>query len=142
MQLKEVYTGSIQEKNAVADENKKLKDLLRMHGITYNSRDQTTQAGFPSTNPVSSSTSQSASYHFGQSQGLTSSNRSAGTSPGLGSDFYGEQTPLQQQSMEQQQKQQGNLLDYDQLGVDFVLASDSRHHLPPQAYSSYHPPPH
>ena len=147
MQLREVYTGSVQEKNAVADENKKLKDLLRMHGIAYNSRDQTTQAAFPSsTNPASSSASQSAAYVYGQAQqgfsppsNAIRSNRSAGTSPGAfgGSEFFGEQTPLGQQQGQDQQ-QQGDLLDYDQLGVDFVLASDSRHHLAPQPYTSYH----
>ena len=144
MQLREVYTGSVQEKNAVADENKKLKDLLRMHGIAYNSRDQTTQPGFPSINPGSSSASQSAGYVYGQGQGFTSppnalpSNRSAGTSPGTfgSSEVFGEQPSLRQQTRNQQR--QGGLLDYDQLGVDFVLASDSRHHLPPQAYPSYH----
>jgi hypothetical protein len=44
MQLKEVYTGEIQEKKAILDENRKLKELLQLHDIPYPSLDNTAAA--------------------------------------------------------------------------------------------------
>ncbi len=35
MQLKDIYTGTIKEKNLIVEENRKLKELLRLHGIHY-----------------------------------------------------------------------------------------------------------
>ena len=35
MQLKEVYAADIQERKAISDENRRLKELLELHGISY-----------------------------------------------------------------------------------------------------------
>ena len=141
MQLKEVYTGSLQEKSVVADENRKLKELLTMHGIAYDNRGGGS-SGY-TTNLSSTSASQpGASYNFAGSSGFSPQSQTLSPhepSPGP----YGLDDPTLGGG--QQGPQQG--LDYDQLGVDFVLASVSRQGQDPrqfpQNYSSYHPrPPH
>jgi hypothetical protein len=50
MQLKEVYTGSVQEKNAVTNENRRLKALLRMHGIAYQNQEPLSASSGPTCN--------------------------------------------------------------------------------------------
>lgn len=188
MQLKEIYSESVQEKRAVAEENRKLKELLRMNGIQYNSREQSITTGFPTDLTAASSSSRSASaYGYGgQSQQQLSPSHahgSMGNSPSFGStEFFGDQTAISSRSnlnpqsavpsllspqsglqgsgqQHQQppsvgaQQSQASMLNYDQLGVDFVLASvphdDSQdlghtppppaHHLPSQDFPPYDP---
>ncbi|MCJ1474261.1 hypothetical protein MMC13_002919 [Lambiella insularis] len=130
MQLKETYTGAVQEKIAVVDENRKLKDLLHLHGISYNSRADSSATGGDFLIPygnTSSTGSQSASYPYNQtfsplqitSQGSVSPATSAAAQ--AGSDLIGGS----QRTIDPQQYQGGGM-DHDQLGVDFVLASVPR----------------
>ena len=162
MQLKEVYAEVAHEKQAMAAENQKLKNILRMNGIQYDSSDQSAAAGFAPEPTTTSASSRSASaYGFGtQSQQRLSSSHlgSMPHSSSFGSnDFYGDQAMLspssnlsphnvgssamgsqaglqsfqqQQQTRQQQQEAlpgapqaQTPLINYDQLGVDFVLES-------------------
>jgi hypothetical protein len=131
MQLKETYTGAVQEKIAVTDENRKLKELLRSHGIPYNGQDSSTAAGLPASYGGSSSGSRSGSYPF--TQGFSPphpdeeppiSTRDAINA--TAAQFSGPPRPFQQP-----QNHQGGM-DHDQLGVDFVLAS-----VPPSATPRY-----
>ena len=136
MQLKETYTGAVQEKIAVANENQKLRDLLRTHGIAYNGLDNSTTAGFPTSYGGSSTDSRSGSFGYKSSfspgpnfnsreeESLSTQNLRTGPDPYNGHTSY----------INQQQLQGG--MDHDQLGVDFVLAS-----VPRKGHSRYLSPP-
>ena len=153
MQLKETYTGAVQEKIAVAQENQKLRDLLRTHGIAYNGLDNSTTAGFPTSYGASSDDSRAGSlgyktsfspgpnFNSGEEELHSMHNQRTGSDPYNGHPSY----------INQQQLQGG--MDHDQLGVDFVLASVPReghsqylspltsHPQPPSSTSTMNPAP-
>ena len=142
MQLKETYTGAVQERLAIEAENQKLKELLQLHGIAFNAQNGNTAANYhASYNGGSSTGSQSASYHYNQGfsppQHLSSGETSPSTHAAAqaGSELIGGP----QSSPSQQQQGGGGSLDQDQLGVDFILASVPRQG-PPARYISppYH----
>lgn len=148
MRLKENFTGTIQEKNAIAEENRKLKELLRMHGINDVSVDgNSNSGGAPSTYGGSVTDSRAGSYNFNPSFTPSPSAFSGDGSPGMsqavrgvGQQYLGGSPQLQQQ--QQRQQQHNNGLDHDQIGVDFVLASvDPRQgtsrYLPPSSHNYY-----
>ena len=172
MQLREVYKESLQQKNAVVDENRRLKDLLRMHGIAYSSRDQSSTPGYAPESTASASSRSASAYGYTQSQRLSPSHThpSMSASPSFGgSDFFGERTPLSTQQglpsqsamgsvmqgqhlqpQVQPQAQRGDsLINYDDIGVNFVLESVPQqssdlgrtppppHHLPSQDFPPY-----
>jgi len=130
MQLKEVYTGTIQEKNSIADENRKLRDLLQIHGIAYDSRGQGGSAARAfQANPTSSGSRSVTSYGF---QGTSNFSpqpqtlQSNDTSPGpYSSDLMSDDQALRAQQNQPQHQEHNVPLDYDQLGVDFVLALEA-----------------
>ena len=126
MRLKENFSGTIQEKNAMADENRKLKEILRMHGITDPSVDgYSTSGGAPSTYAGSVADSRVGSYAYTQGFSPPHSTISGPDSPMLSqirSGASGGQMMGGSHSNQHQQHHQGGL-DHDQLGVDFVLAS-------------------
>ena len=136
MQLKETYTGAVQEKLAVVDENRRLKELLRVHNIVYNSHENGTSNAPTASYPGgSSSGSRSASYPFNQTFSPPRLPTSGSASPSnsntaqAGSELIGGP----QNTFDPQY--QGGGMDHDQLGVDFVLASVPR----PARYAFSHP---
>ena len=151
MRLKENFSGTIQEKNAIAEENRKLKELLRMHGINDMSVDGNSNSGGASSTYGGSVTeSRAGSYNYNQSFTPPPSAFSGGASPGMsqairaGGQQYQGGSPQQQQQQQQRQHQQqhNNGMDHDQIGVDFVLASvDPRQgnsrYLPPSSHNYY-----
>jgi hypothetical protein len=194
MQLKEVYTGSVQEKNAVTNENRRLKALLRMHGIAYQNQEPLSASSgmltggygesglgtvgasnytFAELSPPGASISSATSpsnyestlgldfsnpnihhQHMRSRQGSSQmSNISATTQASLqtlntNQPQYQQQispnlqhlSPHQHPQQQQHQHQQGGLvLDQEQLGVDFVLASVSQSNSAQPLYSSHHP---
>lgn len=127
LRLKDLYTNTTRERNAVVDENRRLKELLNAHGISYDFG--TSPIKFQRQNSAygpSSSGSISGSYgpasdstHFSppplpvkvpQMQGQP------GMSPPM---------PPQQQ-MRSMAQLPNNDIDYDQIGIDFVLTYDSQ----------------
>ena len=153
MQLKEIYEESYQAKQAIEDENEKLKELLRMNGIPYSAKDQGVAAAFSAgTSPDSASGRGTGAYGYGRqpAQRLSPAppvQRSVGNSPSFGAtDYYGDQAGLSTRSslhpqaaassmlgtQPQQPRRrtstvsqpgQSALMNEYQLGVDFVLAS-------------------
>lgn len=138
LRLKEVFAQTARERDQVQHENHRLKELLAQHGISYDFEEspvkfQNSNSGY---NP-SSSGSISGSY--------AAPSDSAGFSPpppppnGLPLAMPNDQMQPQPNNtqMQQQQQQQppvrqnmGQLpsahLDYDQIGIDFVLTYDSQ----------------
>ena len=147
VQLRETFTGTVHERNSIAEENRRLKELLRAHGIADSPFDgYSVSGGEPSGYAGSVADSRASSYPYTSAFSPAQSTISAGnTSPGMRQmqrpsvDMFGslpqgsqqqqqqlqspqQQFQQQQQQQQSQQPQQGGI-DHDQLGVDFVLAS-------------------
>lgn len=142
VRLKEVYSGISQDKTKLAEENKKLKDLLLQHGIPWQSNvpDDPGSGGGGSHNgrPSNASGSGPSLTPGPQSQG--------GFSPGMASHTTGgsisSAAPTNQYTTGQQLRtltQQATAekgLDYNQAGIDFVLTYDK-----PSSFRAYPSPP-
>ncbi|KAI4723177.1 hypothetical protein E4T48_00429 [Aureobasidium sp. EXF-10727] len=107
LRLKELYGSSISDRDAVVSENKRLKELLLAHGIPLDSlQSLPAMRGMPASYNGSSSGSISGSYAQDSS--------TAGFSP----------PPLRSQDskpMASAAQLPTQHLDYDQIGIDFVL---------------------
>ncbi|KAL1636129.1 hypothetical protein SLS58_009978 [Diplodia intermedia] len=119
MRLKDVFGNTARERDAIAEENRRLKELLAAHGIAFDSNSPSSvfQQMAGSSYGGSSRGSVSGSYNAGTaSTGYTSPPPSmpARSAPGM---------PMQgispQHNQLQQPAQTG--MDYDQIGIDFVL---------------------
>ena len=148
LRLKEIFAQTARERDHVQHENNRLKELLAQHGISYDFEDmpvkfQHSNSGYD----PSSSGSISGSY--------APPSDSAGFSPpapppnGLPLAMPNDQmqpqstgAPMQPQPLRHNMAQLPSTnLDYDQIGIDFVLTYDSqgRPHQVPAPYPS--PPP-
>ena len=148
VQLRETFTGTIHERNSIAEENRRLKEILRAHGIVDSPFDgYSVSGGEPSGYAGSVADSRASSYPYTSAFSPAQSTISGGnTSPVMHQmqrpsvDMFGSLPggPQQQQQQQQQQQLQGQQqqfqqqqqqqpqqggIDHDQLGVDFVLAS-------------------
>jgi len=132
LRLKETFASTTRERDAFAEENRRLKELLMAHGIA-----------FDLSSPPNNSMSHVSSSTYGSSNGSVSGYGAGSASTGYTSppsfqhrgsishDSMG-QAPmgLQQQQVHQSGPQQ-NGLDYDQIGIDFVLTYDRTPYLSP-----------
>ena len=136
MKLKETYSSVVQDKNAIAEENRKLKELLRLHGIAFPGLDQYGHnvVGGVSSYGGSSSGSRSGSYSQNRAFSPPTTVGSAVTPPDEVNMQAGSELIGGPQS-HQRHQQQG--LDYDRIGIDFVLTSVER----PQQSPHLSPPP-
>lgn len=124
LRLKESFGSVTKERDAFAEENRRLKELLMAHGIS-----------FDTLTPVNGLQGLNSSYG-GSSSGSVSGYNSGTTSTGYtspptmghghrGSVSQGDiNMPIHQQP--QQVPQMNSGLDYDQIGIDFVLTYDHR----------------
>ena len=108
LRLKEVFANTAKERDAYAEENRKLKELLVANGIQFELNSPQGIPRLASSYGGSSSGSLSGSYAPG----------SAGFSPTPPGGVLGQRAPVSQQNLAQ--IPHGGL-DYDQLGIDFVL---------------------
>ncbi|KAI9854185.1 MAG: hypothetical protein M1824_000564 [Vezdaea acicularis] len=110
--LKETYMNVTHERDAVREENRRLKELLQQHGIPFQGLPSSDTSGRAdqSWDFISSSGSISGSYN-------TPGTGSQRYSPAPGPGNYVNPAPNQQPGAVYQQ--QGT--DYDQTGIDFVL---------------------
>ncbi|GAB7342652.1 hypothetical protein MBLNU457_g0810t2 [Dothideomycetes sp. NU457] len=115
LRVKDLYGASAREKDQAVAEVARLKDILARHGIHYESPASSYNASMPS---YTGSTAGSVSGAYRQD-----SNTSAGMSPPPPMSSHMTTPPgLHGQPM---QMSRGGI-DYDQLGIDFVLEYDSR----------------
>lgn len=124
LRLKELYTRSIKERDMVAEENRRLKELLASHGISYDFGQSPIQFQHnPSSNyNPSSSGSISGSYrHDSDSTALSPTSL-----PGQSLQLSPGSRPQPQTSPVSMAQLPSNRLDYDQIGIDFVLTYDSQ----------------
>lgn len=128
LRLKELYGSTTRDRDSVIAENQKLKELLAAHGIAFDNI--TPPIGFQQSHD-SSSGSISGSYRY-------DTNTSGFSPPPLRShESMASHTPAPH--VPAQLPNSG--MDYDQLGIDFVLTYDSQ---PQPSYRGGYPspPPH
>lgn len=126
LRLKEAFTQTSREKDAVIEENRRLKELLAQHGISYD---------FGS-NPINFMRENSGYGATSSSGSISGSYRGTSESTGFSPPPSGHQNPQAQNLSAVQQNQAAhmrnmaqlpsNRLDYDQIGIDFVLTYDSQ----------------
>jgi hypothetical protein len=133
LRLKEVFEQSTKERDAYAEENRRLKEVLAAHGIQYDTT-SAMQHPYHSANSQygGSSTSLTGSHTKGSmSTGMTSPpSRGAPPMPHQISDTPPfEQPQYGAQYVQNPRPNQG--VDYDQVGIDFVLTYDRTPYLSP-----------
>ncbi|KAF2442092.1 hypothetical protein P171DRAFT_364571 [Karstenula rhodostoma CBS 690.94] len=118
LRIKESFTNVSKERDAVVEENRRLKEVLMAHGINFdNLIPANGLQGFNSSYAGSSSGSVSGGYGTGtNSTGYTSP-------PTVGHGHRGSVSQDMNVSMNQPQQvpHMNSGLDYDQIGIDFVL---------------------
>ncbi|KAF1912446.1 hypothetical protein BDU57DRAFT_459047 [Ampelomyces quisqualis] len=121
LRLKETFATTSRERDAFAEENRRLKELLMAHGITFD-------LSTPPTNGMAHVSSSTYGSSSGSLSGYGPRSASTGyTSPpsfqhrGSNSHDVMSQQPMAQQQQAHQAGPQQNGLDYDQIGIDFVL---------------------
>jgi len=136
LRLKELYANTTRDRDSVVAENQKLRELLAAHGIPFDNllRGNSFQAVPPQSFNGSSSGSISGSYRHetntsGFSPPTLRSQESSMTSHNSGP----------QHSMMGAGQLPNNHLDFDQIGIDFVLTYDTHGQPRRAAYPS--PPP-
>ena len=135
LRLKEIFETTTKERDAFAEENRRLKELLAAHGIHYDIASPTHQYPSSSSQYGGSTTSLSGSHTRGSlSTGYTSPpSRNPPPLPGsMQSPTYDSASgqPVQQ-PFHPQQPRNPHGLDYDQIGIDFVLTYDRTPYLSP-----------
>ncbi|KZF23737.1 hypothetical protein L228DRAFT_238259 [Xylona heveae TC161] len=123
LRLKETASTAVRERDAIAEELRKLKALLKLHGITYDEGDSHLR------NDDTFSGSASGSYAGGISGTSPSTGGHAFSSPPTNpsvspSGAHNLQATPQSQQVQGAQPQLPQGPDLDQLGIDFVLTSD------------------
>ena len=129
LRLKETFGTTSRERDHYAEENRRLKDLLMAHGIAFDSLVSPLN-GLPSVESSAYSSSGSVSgYGPGSaSTGYTSPPSIHHRNGSVSHDMM-MQTSMHSQNL--QPNPQVNGLDYDQIGVDFVLTYDRTPYLSP-----------
>jgi hypothetical protein len=135
LRLKETFATTSRERDTFAEENRRLKELLMAHGIAFD-------LSTPPHNGMSHVSSSTYSSSNGSVSGYGPGSASTGyTSPpsfqhrgSISHDGMGQPPMTLQQQQQQQAHQSGppqNGLDYDQIGIDFVLTYDRTPYLSP-----------
>jgi hypothetical protein len=125
LRLKETFANTTKERDAFAEENRRLKELLMAHGIQY-------ELASPNNGMA----------HFGNSSygGSSSGSVSGGYGPGTNSTGYTSPPTMAHRgsishdmplSQPPQAPHPNSGMDYDQIGIDFVLTYDRTPYLSP-----------
>jgi hypothetical protein len=133
LRLKEVFETSSKERNAFAEENRRLKEILAAHGIQYDITSPSHTYQSASSQYAGSTTSLTGSH----TRGSTSTNVTTPPPPMPNQSTKGtptfdqQQAQYQQQQQPPQQQQPNQGVDYDQVGIDFVLTYDRTPYISP-----------
>ncbi|KAI9847174.1 MAG: hypothetical protein M1837_003037 [Sclerophora amabilis] len=137
LRLKEDLTNVVREKDSVANENQHLKQLLHQHGIalpdSISSQFGLARTGNSGEFGHSSSGSLSGSYAgrgSAPSQGQTSTQQTLSVPDRSGGSQVA-QVPSRPQNGRAQQVEEPPRVDYEQIGIDFVLTYDGTPYLSP-----------
>lgn len=153
LRLKELFSNTSKERDAVVEENRKLREVLAAHGIQYDVGPvplllkRSENAGSYGSGGPSSSGSISGSY----GPDTESSGFSPSAPPSSGMAVAGQSTTGHGANGQSMAQLPNNNLDYDQIGIDFVLTYDAHGrpvytpdqgmHWPEQRFPYPSPPP-
>lgn len=130
LRLKETFASTARERDAFAEENRRLRELLMAHGIAIDLSSPTNNGLTQGTSSYGSSSGSVSGYGPGSaSTGYTSPPSFHRGS--MSQDGSTQHSMNLQQSQGQQPGLQQNGLDYDQIGIDFVLTYDRTPYLSP-----------
>lgn len=123
LRLKEIFSQTSREKDAVIEENRRLKELLAQHGISYDFGSSPIKFNRENSSyGPSSSGSISGSYRgASESTGFSPPPPSMSSQPNQAHNM----AAFQNNQMRNMAQLPSNRLDYDQIGIDFVLTYDS-----------------
>ncbi len=133
IRLKDTFAATSRERDAFAEENRRLKEILMAHGISFDhSTPPLNGMAAPTGNSAyGSSTGNGSAYGPGSaSTGFTSPPQSFQRRQSIPHDKMGQPIGAPQQGQQSSPHQQGGL-DYDQVGIDFVLTYDRTPYLSP-----------
>ena len=128
LRLKEVFADSTRERDKIAAENQRLKQVLAQHGISYDFGESPVKFQRENSNYGTNSSGSISGSYRGASE-------STGFSPPPTHGLPIQLTPQQMQQVGNMQQPHlrhnmaqlpTNRLDYDQIGIDFVLTYDSQ----------------
>ena len=129
---KDTFAATTRERDAYAQENQRLKELLVAHGISFDLSTPTLNGMAQTRSGYGSSSGNGSAYGPGSaSTGFTSPPQSfqgRGSGP---QDHLGQHSLNAQQQGQQRSPHQQNGLDYDQVGIDFVLTYERTPYLSP-----------
>lgn len=130
LRLKETFGTTSRERDQYAEENRRLKELLMAHGIAFDSiASPSNGMGLNVGSSTYSSTGSVSGYGPGSaSTGYTSPPSVHHRNGSISQDLM---MPPAMHSQVMQPNQQVSGLDYDQIGVDFVLTYDRSPYLSP-----------
>jgi len=120
IRLKDTFAATTRERDAFADENRRLRELLMAHGISFDlSSPGSNGMGRVDSSAYGSSTGSISGYGPGSASTGYTSPPTRGSSSHDG--MNGQALTLQQQQAQQSGHHQQHSMDYDQIGIDFVL---------------------
>lgn len=131
IRLKDTFAATSRERDAFAEENRRLKELLMAHGISFDLSSAANGMAQMGTSSYGSSSGSVSGYGPGSaSTGYTSPPQSLQHRGSISHDALSQQPRTMQQGQQANSHQQ-NGLDYDQIGIDFVLTYDRTPYLSP-----------
>jgi hypothetical protein len=130
LRLKETFGTTTRERDQFAEENRRLKELLMAHGIAFDSI--ASPSNGLAVNMGSSTYSSSGSVSgYGPGSASTGYTSPPSVHHRNGSISHDMMMPQSMHAQPMQPNQQVSGLDYDQIGVDFVLTYDRTPYLSP-----------
>jgi hypothetical protein len=132
LRLKETFATTSRERDAVIAENGRLKELLIAHGISFD-QISTTHTNVPhmGSSAYGSSSGSVSGYGSGSASTGYTSPPSFQHRSSLSHDGSAQQHLTLQHQQSQRSGPRQNGLDYDQIGIDFVLTYDRTPYLSP-----------
>ncbi|KAL6159609.1 hypothetical protein ACJBU6_02045 [Exserohilum turcicum] len=139
IRLKDTFAATSRERDAFAEENRRLRELLMAHGISFDLSSRPSNGlGQVGSSTYGSSTGSVSGYGQGSASTVYTSPPTRGSTSHDGMTHQSMALQQQQQHQQQQQQQaqqpshhQPQGMDYDQIGIDFVLTYDRTPYLSP-----------
>ncbi|KAL6711847.1 hypothetical protein ACN47E_002890 [Coniothyrium glycines] len=121
IRLKDTFAATSRERDAFAEENRRLRELLLAHGISIDLSSPTNGIGHMASSTYGSSSGSVSGYGPGSTSTGYTSPPSLQHRGSTSHDITGSQPLTMQQQAQSTQPHQQNGMDYDQIGIDFVL---------------------
>lgn len=140
LRLKELFGNTTRERDTIAEENRRLKELLAAHGIRYDFSSTPIKFERGSSGHESSGYGPSSSGSLSGSYAGGSESTNFSPPPPLPGQQLSPNGALSQPRTQTMAQLPSNQFDYDSVGIDFVLTYDSQGR-PTQIPAPYPSPP-